>query len=94
VTTIILIKSKNKLLQNFKKNGDLSSLSGNWQVQTKWRQAVVVLRILTKGTKNDLVQGIYDGIDSPVEPLNVEKIGKSLKDPSGSGGFPVICFQL
>ena len=55
---------KERLLNNFKKNGDFSSLSGNWQVQTtgkigdKGRQAVVVLRILAKGAKdakNDLV---------------------------------------
>ncbi len=94
---------KEKLLNNFKKNGDFSSLSGNWQVQTtgkigdKGRQAVVVLRILAKGAKdakNDLVQGIFDGIDFSVEPLAVEQVGKVLKDPPGSGGLLVAFFQL
>jgi S1-C subfamily serine protease len=94
---------KEKLLSNFKKNGDFSSFSGNWQVQTtgkigdKGRQAVVVLRIIAKGAKdakNDLVQGIFDGIDFSVEPLAVEQSGKALKDPPGSGGLLVAFFQL
>ena len=55
------------------------------------------MRILAKGAKyakNDLVQGIFDGIDFSVEPLAVEQVGKVLKDPPGSGGLLVAFFQL
>jgi len=94
---------RDKILANFKKNGDFSNLTGNWQIQStgkigdKSRQAVVMLRILAKGAKdgkNDLVQGIFDGIDFSVEPLAIEQEGKVLKDPPSSGGLLVAFFQL
>ncbi|MSR31580.1 MAG: trypsin-like serine protease [Gemmataceae bacterium] len=94
---------RDKLLAAFKKSGDFTSLKGAWQMQAtgklgdKGRQAVVVLRAVPKGAKdanNDLLQGIFDGIDFSVEPLAVEVSGQALRDPPGSGGLLVAFFQL
>jgi len=96
-------QERDRLLASISKNGDFKTLAGNWQLQAtgrigdKGRQSIVVLRVIPKGAKdgkNDLAQGIFDGIDFAVEPLAVEQSGKTMKDPPGSGGLLVAFFQL
>lgn len=96
-------QERDRLLAGILKNGDFKTLEGNWQLQAtgkigdKGRQAIVLLRIIPKGAKdgkNDLAQGIFDGIDFSLEPLDIEQSGKAIKDPPGSGGLLMAFFQL
>jgi S1-C subfamily serine protease len=91
---------RDRLLAAFKAHGDFTSLQGNWSLKAtgslKGKRAVSEVAVKDKGArdgKGDLVEGVFDGLDWSLEPLNPEQKNKEPEDPPESGGFLSAMYQ-
>ncbi len=88
-------RERDRLLTAFKKeSGDFSSAQGDWSLKAsgtvKGKRSAAVVSVRDKGAKDGkspLIQGIIDGVDYTLEPLDVSQSSNALKDPPGSGGL-------
>jgi S1-C subfamily serine protease len=98
-------KERDRLLGELTKRGDFSKLQGDWRMRAggqlfggdnpRGKRMLAEVAIKHKGAKdgqNDLVQGIIDGLDYSLEPLN-EKDADIQKAPRESGGFLMALYQ-
>jgi S1-C subfamily serine protease len=92
---------RDRLLKDFHEAfGDFAELKGNWSLKgtgtVKGKRAIASFSIKDKGAKDgktELVEGIVDGLDFALEPLNLELKAEAFKDPPGSGGLLLALFQ-
>ncbi len=96
---------RDRLLKEFGKHGDFSKLQGDWKLRAggllyttdaRGKRILADLTVKHKGAKNgtdDVVQGIVDGIDYSLEPLNEKEKDDSFLDPPGSGGLLLALYQ-
>lgn len=86
---------RDRLLNAYRKEaGDFTKLQGDWTIKAtgtiKGKRALTVVSVRDKGAKDGkspLIQGILDGVDYSLEPLEVAQSSNALKDPPGSGGL-------
>jgi serine protease Do len=89
-----------RLLNSLKGQGDFSTVRGSWTLRTtglvKGKRAVCDFTIKDKGAKDgksDLIEGVVDGLDWSLEPLNSTQELSVFKDPPGSGGLLLAIYQ-
>jgi serine protease Do len=96
---------RDRLLKEFARYGDFSKVQGDWKVRaggllyagdSRGRRIAAELTVKHKGAKdgqNDLVQGIVDGLEYSLEPLNEKEKSDNFRDPPGSGGLLLALYQ-
>lgn len=92
---------RDRLLAAFKKQGDFTSLTGDWEIEAegtfknrKKADAKFVIKD-TKDVKGErsFVEASVDGIKYELEPLKIGQDIRELKQPTGSGGLMLALFH-
>jgi S1-C subfamily serine protease len=98
-------QERDRLLTLFGKHGVFGSLQGDWRLraggllfagEARGKRIAAEFAVKAKGAKdgsNDLVQGIIDGLDYALEPLNEKEKTETFRDPPGSGGLLLALYQ-
>ncbi|MFM7149878.1 MAG: S1C family serine protease, partial [Gemmataceae bacterium] len=94
--------AQKRVLDEFQKNGDFSKLTGDWtfkfagkQLSSGGKNITAMVMIRDRGAtdgKSPKVLADIDGLDFPLEPLNVSEKAEAFKDPPDSGGFVLALF--
>ncbi|MFO0878931.1 MAG: trypsin-like peptidase domain-containing protein [Gemmataceae bacterium] len=97
-------EAQKRLLGDFTRNGDFTKLTGDWTLKfsgklftganagkTVTSMFLIKERGATDG-KSPKVLGDVDGLDFPLEPLNVNEKPEAFRDPPESGGLVLAVF--
>jgi hypothetical protein len=97
-------EAQKRVLEAFAKNSDFSKQTGDWTLKLsgklypaggEGRDATGMVLIKERGAadgKSPKILADIDGLDYPLEPLNVNEKADAFEDPQGSGGFVLALF--
>jgi S1-C subfamily serine protease len=88
--------AQKQLLDEFKKNGDFSTLQGDWKLDFKSPRGTVRLLVEEKGAadgKSVKLTGDFSEVKFSLEPLGTGEKEAAFKDPPDSGGWLLAMYQ-